>query len=432
MSNIIKAYWQADADNVDIAMPITKIDRENRLVSGWATLDNPDKQGDIVLAEASRNAFERFRGNVRRQHDKHAPVGRMVDFKEEAYYDSETEKFYSGIVVTVYISKGAEDTWEMVLDGTLSGFSIMGPLHDAEPVIMNKEDGETVQYRIIKDYDLVELSLVDTPANHLANVFSIVKSEDGSQIIKGMVADVRASNVFWCETDGLAKTSTEESANCGICSREMVDIGWFEDSESTEKVDMVKELIDAHLIKKAASEGGADMTKKNDTTENVEETEDVEKADEVVENEQEQEDAVTEESNEEEETEEVEKAADVSETEEESDEVDVQKILADMQKTLVEAMQTENAGLVSKLDEAIASFTEKIDGLSSQHKELTEKFDALSSDVDGVQKRLDSVEDGFAIKKSGDLGGSSDELVKNKDTTWGGALLPQISHLENE
>ena len=129
--DINKAHWITDGDNVRLAMPIGKVDVERRIVSGFATLDNVDKQGDIVTTEASMSAFKNFRGNLREMHQQNA-VGKIVSFKEDRYFDPNTKKFYSGVYVSAYVSKGAQDAWEKVLDGTYSGFSIGGNIKTTE------------------------------------------------------------------------------------------------------------------------------------------------------------------------------------------------------------------------------------------------------------------------------------------------------------
>ena len=111
--NINKAHWTTDGDNVRFSMPIGKVDQERRIVSGFATLDNVDKQNDIVTTEASINAFKKFRGNLREMHQPTA-VGKVVSFKEDRYFDPSTKKFYSGVYVSAYISKGAQDTGRIV------------------------------------------------------------------------------------------------------------------------------------------------------------------------------------------------------------------------------------------------------------------------------------------------------------------------------
>ena len=109
---------------VNISMPISKVDVEKRLVSGFASLDNVDQQGDRIIPDANIDAFQSFRGNIREMHSDHNAVGKLVNFEETMYYDEKTEKFYSGIYVTVYVSKGAPNTWEKVIDGTLTGCSL--------------------------------------------------------------------------------------------------------------------------------------------------------------------------------------------------------------------------------------------------------------------------------------------------------------------
>ena len=112
--NIEKSHWSTDGENLHLSVPFTKVNRENRTVSGFATLDNVDQTGDVVTAEASIKAFENFRGNLREMHQSIA-VGKVVSFKPETYYDQKSQTFYNGVYVTSYISKGAQDTWEKFL-----------------------------------------------------------------------------------------------------------------------------------------------------------------------------------------------------------------------------------------------------------------------------------------------------------------------------
>ena len=136
---ISKAHWNTDGDNVRLSMPLTKVDKERRIVTGFASLDNLDKQDDIVTAEASLDAFKRFRGNIREMHQPSA-VGKMVSFKQDKYFDPETKKFYNGVLVSAYISKGAQDAWEKVLDNTYTGFSIGGRMNKWDDAYDEKAD----------------------------------------------------------------------------------------------------------------------------------------------------------------------------------------------------------------------------------------------------------------------------------------------------
>ena len=55
-------------NNLRLSVPFSKIDESKRTVYGFATLDNVDKVDDVVLADASKRAFESFRGNIREMH----------------------------------------------------------------------------------------------------------------------------------------------------------------------------------------------------------------------------------------------------------------------------------------------------------------------------------------------------------------------------
>jgi hypothetical protein len=62
---ISKAHWDIEGNDVRLSMPFSKVDKERRIVSGFATLDNVDRQKDIVTSDASMKAFSKFRGNIR-------------------------------------------------------------------------------------------------------------------------------------------------------------------------------------------------------------------------------------------------------------------------------------------------------------------------------------------------------------------------------
>ena len=445
--DIKKAQWATEGDNVRLTMPLSKVDKENRLVSGWASLDNADSQGDVVLKDANQRAFSRFRGNIREMHQPIA-VGKMVDFKEDSYYDQETQKFYNGIFVTVYVSKGAQDTWEKVLDGTLQGFSIGGSIVDSETQWV-KDAGRAI--RFVKDYELIELSLVDSPANQMANVssitktniFSITENADGTQVMKGMMAETRSENVFWCEADGIAKTSTDDTVSCGNCGSAMQNIGWFEYDGGEDTTEKVKSIVDNRnssntsgsveepIAKQAETpannEGGVIVAEENKTPETevepgstataVDEVAEQGKAETEVESSTE---AVAEKSENEEVSDD--KAADNSEVA--AEEPDFAKMFGDLQNAIESGLEKNSTEAQDAITKATEAFENKVNELVEKHNELTNKFESLKSDIGGVEKRLDSVESETAIKKSGDLGGSTeDTLQKSKGSKWGGRFL---------
>ena len=238
MTNLSKAFWHSEENNIKLSMPIAKIDKEKRTVSGFATLDNIDKQSDIVPTDVSVKAFERFRGNLREMHMPIA-VGRVMSFKSDKFYNQEEDKFYNGVFVNAYISKGAQDTWEKVLDGTLSGFSIGGSIKDTEDQYDPEMDKSI---RVIKDYELHELSLVDNPANQFANIVSIQKAEDGQNTFDGIMTKMSLENVYWSKDNSLVRLSKEEDQRSGE-----VLIGFVETTDN-EKNEVIKNLIKAQGV----------------------------------------------------------------------------------------------------------------------------------------------------------------------------------------
>ena len=241
MINLQKASLSMNGNSVNLTMPISKIDEEKRIVSGFATLDNIDKQGDRVLPEASEKAFANFRGNVRLMHQP-IPAGKVVSFRSDTFFDPETKKQYTGVFVDAYVSKGAQDIWEMVLDGTLTGFSIGGAIKDTDNEL-DEESNKTV--RVIKEYDLVELSLVDSPANQFANIFSIQKTLDGD-VVDGMFSKSNIQNVFWCEQEEMAYLSNEEKYSCASCSSELSSIGWIDEITKANVEQSMSKIIEMH------------------------------------------------------------------------------------------------------------------------------------------------------------------------------------------
>lgn len=245
MDYLIKAHFESDNESLKLSMPISKVDIEKRIVSGFATLDNIDRQGDKLLSEASIKAFEKFKGNVRLMHQP-IPAGKLVSFRQNSFFDPETKQTYNGIFVDAYISKGAENIWQMVLDGTLTGFSVGGRIVDAETVM---DEGIEKAVRVVKEYDVTELSLVDSPANQLANIFSIQKTDNGF-VADGIFNKSNIQNVFWCESDKKAFLSEDDAHECIFCKSSTSQIGWIDETDADSIAKSMSTLIKTNNMKK--------------------------------------------------------------------------------------------------------------------------------------------------------------------------------------
>jgi hypothetical protein len=452
-----KTYWQNSESSMALSFPIAKVNKEKRTVSGFASLDNVDRHGDIVTAEASKKAFEGFRGNIREMHGPSA-VGKMIDFKEDAFFDKATGKKYSGVYVTAYISKGAQDAWEKVLDGTYSGFSIGGNIVDAK---MEKADDGSEERRVIHNYDLHELSLVDSPANPLANFFSIQK------MAKGMTLE----NVFWCKEDEVASTTSEFQKNCSVCGDSMTNVGWVEQAD-TEKFEAIEKVIDSYFKKDDAptsnhealetaaphgvvdssttinlypdqnkvkqvstvdlttaikkNEGGNEMTEETNTEVTAEVTEvEAPVAEEVAEvTEAPAVDA----------GEAIEKAVAISEVE---DTLDFTKMVTDLKTFFndsIEKNYATHAATVQDVyrivEETRAEMSKAIDEIKAKHEEINKSITEMYGKIDYVDNKLNGFESATAVKKSSDLNGSL-EQEKIQKSIWQGHFLGVNSLTKN-
>ena len=429
---INKAHWVTNGDNVRLSMPIGKVDIERRMVSGFATLDNIDKQGDIVTTESSINAFKNFRGNLREMHQPSA-VGKIVSFKEDRYFDPSTKKFYSGVYVSAYVSKGAQDAWEKVLDGTYTGFSIGGNIKTWDDAF-NEEMDKTI--RVIKEYDLYELSLVDSPANQFASIVSIEK-QNGHNVIGGLISKVDTENIFYDQESGMVILSDAETVSHPVTEKQMKNIGFVEKNDN-EKAEMIKFLVDS-----AKGISTIKITKEvspmNETTEAaVAAVEEVQVAPEAQPAEVVETPAVAEDAPAVEELA-VAKSDDGSadssvEKTEEGEVVATETVVAKSDEAIVEAVaEIKNsltnafgdlATTIKSLNEQIVALHKSFDTVSGQVKTVSDDVNNVKGVFNEFGKRVDAVEQDTAFRKSGDLGEIVQfEPTKVQKSLWGGRFL---------
>ena len=433
---INKAHWITEGDNVRFSMPIGKVDQERRIVSGFATLDNIDKQNDIVTTEASLEAFRKFRGNLREMHQPSA-VGKIVSFKEDRYFEPQSKKFYSGVYVSAYVSKGAQDTWEKVLDGTLTGFSIGGNITKSDDTFDEKLDKSV---RIIKEYELFELSLVDNPANQFANVISIEKV-DGKNTVSGYLSKTEVKNVFWDSENDIVLMSEDDSADSPTSGKPMKNIGFVEKSDS-ENTDKIKFLVDSakgiRTIKMTEEENP--MTEETTIVEaqgaeTVELVENVEVAPEAAA-------VAVEEAPVEVPAEDTPATEPAAEAAPEAEEAPVVEEANDSVDAVVNATE-EVAKAVSSINEnltnALSNLAETVKSMQTTVEAITKSLEAVTGEVKSVSnevkevkgnfsefgKRVDMVEKDTAFRKSGDLGEIVQEFseTKTQKSLWGGRFL---------
>ena len=239
-------------------IPIAKVDKEGRTVAGWATTETIDKQGEVVDYGASKSAFSEWHGNIREMHEPKA-VGKAI---EVLPHDDERR-----VWVKAYISKGAEDTWQKVMDGTLTGFSIGGQTIDkCVQIIKDTATNSARQITRITKYRLNELSLVDNPANPEAQ-FALVKAdgtgtlyqtelvEDARKVIITQAEDFVGQEVqkYRDKADGLAKKVLTEEELEKLSDDEFGVIRRYTSSQGTvvkERLFAMPDKVHAHTAMK--------------------------------------------------------------------------------------------------------------------------------------------------------------------------------------
>lgn len=159
---------QVIEQDVQVQIPLVfKVNKTTREVEGICTQEVKDVHGEIVDHESMKAVLADWPGNIREMHQPIA-VGKALKV--------ESDDEQKATILRSRISKGAPDTWEKVLDGTLSMYSIGGT---GKRITTKTADGAE-QKRIVMSA-LHEISLVDNGACPTAK-FEIVKSVDGVSV----------------------------------------------------------------------------------------------------------------------------------------------------------------------------------------------------------------------------------------------------------
>ena len=148
---------------IDSAFSIKKedsnTDAQSVYIEGYASTVDRDRSGDVVSAAAWKKGLENYLKNpiILAYHDHDDPVGRMVEHRIDA----------KGLWIKARISAAAE-IYELVRDKILTAFSIGFKIMDADY-------DKSADVFLIKELELVEISVVSVPANQ-NTLFSLAKA----------------------------------------------------------------------------------------------------------------------------------------------------------------------------------------------------------------------------------------------------------------
>jgi len=173
------------------------------LISGWANTTDKDRAGDVILEEAwNKGGLSDYLNNpiILGYHKHDNPIGQMVSHSVSS----------KGLFITAEISKAAGNVYQMIKEGILKSFSVGFMVKDADY-------DSTTDIFVIKDLELLEVSVVSVPANQ-HSTFSVSKQfesvEDYKDFKQKFVSENEQANINkQTEAEADKATNVPESEN---------------------------------------------------------------------------------------------------------------------------------------------------------------------------------------------------------------------------
>jgi len=135
---------------------------ESIFIEGYASTTDIDRSGDVVPKSVWEAGIQNYLKNpiILAQHDYDDPIGRMTEYKVDD----------KGLWVKARISSAAEEIFGLIKDKILTAFSIGFRILDAEY-------NSAAEVFVIKELELVEISVVSVPCNQ-NTLFDLSKAFD--------------------------------------------------------------------------------------------------------------------------------------------------------------------------------------------------------------------------------------------------------------
>lgn len=202
---------------------------EEMRVRGFFTSDEMDEVGDVITKEATEKAIERWRqwGNIRTMHDY--PSGRVSGI-------GKADGLEWNEVVTIPVD---ENTKKLIAGGVLKAYSvgIIPRQYDLnlEALEESGDDNPFFFPLIINEYDMVEISYVDHPANYSATI---------SDVSEGKTVDGRKSVVLFKNLDisGEVSDMKDKDVDTDIDAAGDVDVEGEVDTDAPANDDAAKDV----------------------------------------------------------------------------------------------------------------------------------------------------------------------------------------------
>lgn len=145
-------------------LPTADVVIDSIFIEGYASTNDVDRSGDVVPTNVWEKGLVNYLKNpiILAQHDYDDPIGRMVEHSIDG----------KGLWIKARISAAAE-VFSLVKDKVLTAFSIGFRILDAEY-------NSVADVFVIKELELVEISVVSVPANQ-NTLFSLAKAFDNAE-----------------------------------------------------------------------------------------------------------------------------------------------------------------------------------------------------------------------------------------------------------
>jgi HK97 family phage prohead protease/HK97 family phage major capsid protein len=169
-------------------------------IEGYASTNDIDRSGDVVPSSVWEKGIQNYLKNpiILSQHDYDDPVGRMVEYKVDG----------KGLWIKARVSAAAE-IFSLVKDKVLTAFSVGFRIMDAEY-------NAAAEVFMIKELELVEISIVSVPCNQ-NTVFNLSKAfnndEDYSKFKEQFAPNGTSAKGLESTTEAMSTTQKEWKMN---------------------------------------------------------------------------------------------------------------------------------------------------------------------------------------------------------------------------
>jgi hypothetical protein len=174
-------------------------DPDKRIVAGFASVEVKDLQNDIVPVSVLERAMYDFmeRGGTIIYGHSNMPVGKVLRWEVRKH--PETGK--PGLWVEAEIYRGvipADQLWEEIKAGKMLGFSI-GGVGKEEKVKIKSDDGKEEEADLITFLQLMEISIVEEPANPHARIEYVNYMAKGNDDFSRCLGEAGKDEVDFCK-----------------------------------------------------------------------------------------------------------------------------------------------------------------------------------------------------------------------------------------